>query len=450
MPGWHIRVYQLKDGEATRRLLHRAPLVILLLPVFITFLYVRAFAVEMPYCDDWGIGIPQLPHLGTGSLAWSDLDVQHNESQILFPQLVHLATAKVARYRVLIPIYISYFFLCGSLFVLFLLFRRLRPPGRWSMLWFLPVSVFFMSWRQSEGLLWSTHLLNTMAVFFSLLALYCCIHAHRSPYFSAAATVSAWMAAFSMASGVLIWAIGWIYLAVSGRLEVPKARLRRLAGWSLMGGACVTCFMLDRPPHSIGWQAGIAYALAHLGTAGQYTLIYLGSPFSHDPDRAIWAGTAFVFVAAVSVYFTIGKALRQDGVLAALLLIALVTMTLGPLLAFRLDLGPEEAISSRYVTLGSLAAIGVYFCLLALIHRTAAARYLLVVLAALFALGVVDSYVSGLEDGRENRAYETNCAAIVRDFHHRSPDELECANPDAQGILGSISYLERHHLSLFR
>jgi len=445
-----LSVSKLKNGSASERLCDGAALLLLLLPVLLTFLYVRAFAVELPYFDDWGIGIPQLTHLETRSFRWSDLNVRHTESVVLFPQMVHLTAARLARYGVLVTMYISCMFLCGSLGVLFLFFRRLRLPGRWSILWFLPVSIFFMSWRQSEGLLWSTHLVNTMALFFSLLALYGCVRAQESIDFFGAAIASAWVATFSMASGVLIWPIGWLYLAISGSLAAPRAGMRRVAIWTVSGGVCLACFVLDRAPNSVGWRPGIAYLRSNLGTAGQYILIYFGSPFNHDPGWAIWAGAVFVLAAVLTVYFAVRKTVRQDGVLAAMMLIALVTLALGPLLAFRLDLGAEEAVSSRYVTLGSLAAIGVYFCLLALKPKTPAARYLLIVMAALFLPGVVDSYASGLEDGRENRAYEIQCAAIVRDFRHRAPAELQCANPDAEGILVYMRYLERRHLSLFQ
>ncbi|HUI57211.1 MAG TPA: hypothetical protein VLY04_19680 [Bryobacteraceae bacterium] len=425
-------------------------LAVLFLPICITFLYVRAFSVEMPFMDDWDIVIPQLAHIETGTLHWSDINVQHNESVILFPQLVYLAAARLLGYQVLAPIYISFGFLCGSLLVLFLFFRRLRLPGRGSLLWFLPVSVFFMSWRQSEGLLWSTHLLNTMALFFSLLALYCCLDAHRSRLFFAAALVSTGIASFSMASGVLSWALGWIYLALLSPSEARRARLWRVAAWSLFGALCCICFLFDRPVHSIGWHAGLSYAWSHLGTAGRYGLIYLGSPFSHDPDRAVLAGAAFAIIAVVSVYFTIAKGLRQAAVSASLLLIAMVLFSLGPLLLFRMQLGSEEAISSRYVTLLSVGPVGVYFCLIALLHKTPAARYLLVALAALFVLGTVDAYASGLEDGRENHADLIQCAAIVRDYHHRAVEDLECAYPEPQAILGRAAHLERHRLSLFR
>ena len=438
------------DAHSAKRLSAAASLIVLSLPLFVTFLYVRAFSVEMPFMDDWDIAIPQLAHLETGTLRWSDINVQHNESVILFPQLVYLAAARLAGYQVLGPIYISFAFLCGSLSVLILFFRRLRLPGRWSLLWFLPVSVSFMSWRQSEGLLWSTHLLNTTALFFTLLTLYCCLDAHRSRLHFAAAAASAGIASFSMASGVLSWPIGWICLALLAPPAAPRSRLWRIAAWSLLGGLCVTCFLLDRPAHSIGWQAGLSYARSHLGTVGRYSLIYLGSPFSHDPDWAVLAGAAFLAIAVFSVYLTVAKGLRQDGVPPAVLLIPYVLMALGPLLLFRLQLGSGEAISSRYVTLVSVGPVGVYFCLLALLRKTPAARYLLVALAALFVLGTLDSYVSGLEDGRQNRMDLIQCAALVRDFRQHAPEDLDCAYPEPEAILGRAAYLERRHWSLFQ
>ena len=190
--------------ESSRRntFLQVAVFVLVFLPLLITLLYVRAFAVELPQQDDWDILGRQLPFITTQSLTWNDINVQLNESIIIFPELVYLAVDKLAGYRVLLPIYISYAFLSGCLLMLYLFFRLLDLPGRWNTLWFLPVSLFFMSWRQSESLIWSTHLANTMALFFLLLDLYCCIHAYRSPARFLSAILFAWVASFCMAGGL--------------------------------------------------------------------------------------------------------------------------------------------------------------------------------------------------------------------------------------------------------
>ena len=438
------------NSLSVRRPLRVAMLVtIICVPLLITLLYVRAFAVELPQLDDWDILGRQLRFIATESLSWSDINVQLNESIILFPQLVYLAIAKLAGYQVLIPIYISYAFLSGCLLMLYLFFRLLDLSGRWSMLWFLPVSLFFMSWRQSEGLLWSTHLVNTMALFFSLLALYCCVNAYRSRASFLSAIAFAWVASFCMSSGLLVWPLGWIYLTVPGRKEIPKPRFLYIASWSIFGLACATCFSLLQARYAVEWPTGIGYVFAHPGMAAQYCLNYLGSPFCND-EKTVYAGGVFVLIAALSVYLTIKKTLLQDGSRAALLLVALVVIALCLLLTRRLGMGPEQALSSRYVTLGSLAPVGVYFCLLALMRRTSVARYLMAPMVALFLLSVANSYVNGLKEGRASWKDATDCAAIVRNFHHREPSELGCAYPDPQSILDRAVFLERRHLSLFR
>ena len=431
------------------RLLRAALLAVLCLTALATLLYVRAYSVEFPLLDDWDIAIEQLPHLAAHSLSWSDINLQHSDSIILFPQMVSLAAAKLVGYRVLVIIYISYSFLCGSLWLLFRFFRVLDLRGRWSLLWFLPVSVFFLGWRQSEGLLWGTQLLNTMSLFFSLLALYGCLRAYRSFGLFAVAILSAWAASFSMASGRLTWVVGWFCLAVLGRPESRAIRRRYVISWSLFAGACGACFFRDRVSYSEDWPTGVPYVLSNSGAAVRYGLTYLGSPFTHEAGKAIYFGAILAVIAALTVFLTVRMTLRQEGAAGALVLIALVILALGALLTGRLGMGPEQALASRYVTLGNLAPIGVYFCLLALRNETRLARYLIAAMAALFLLGTFDSYSKGLEEGRESRAYDNRCAGIVRHFRQHELSDLECAYPDPQVILERAPFLERHRLSLF-
>src|SRR5438132_7912783 len=152
-------------------------IIILLLPVSVTFLYVQEFAVEIPMWDDWDFIVPHIQHLAAGQLQWSDINVQHNDALVFFPELVALGLARATGYQLTAAIYVSYLFLCGCLILLYLLFRLLRLPGRWSVLWFAPIALLFLGWRQSDSLLWSTMLMQTMALFFSLATLYCCTQA---------------------------------------------------------------------------------------------------------------------------------------------------------------------------------------------------------------------------------------------------------------------------------
>jgi hypothetical protein len=422
----------------------------ILLPVLITFLYIRTFAVEIPMWDDWDLFIPHFHHLAAGQLQWSDINSQHNESLVAFPLLVALSLAKLTGGQLLAEAYLSYLFLCGCLFFLFRFFRLLRLPGRWSVMWFLPVSVLFLGWRQSEGLLWSAHLVNSMSLFFFLAALYCCTQAYRVPIFFPTAILCAVIASFSMASGLLVWLFGAIYFAVVRPKDAPAERvIRRFVGWVVLGAVCSACFFLDYTPHLVPWPTGIAYVLANLRAAGEYALIYLGSSLSRSPQQALYAGIAFLLIALPSLFVALKKAREVDGLIPVLLLIGYVGTALGSILMGRLGLGVEQGFASRYVTLEALAPISVYFCLLALAHKITACRYLAGAMAALLVVGIFNSYGLGLEDGRKERARRTDCANAVKDFRHQDRNRFSCAYPDPGVVLERAPWLEKDHLSLF-
>ena len=432
------------------RVLWRIQILFVFLPVLLTFLYVHNLSVEVPIDDDWDLFVPHFEHLAAGQLQWSDINSQHNEALVVFPLAVSLVLARITGGRLLAVTYMSYVFLCGVLGVLFLFFRMLHLPGRWSVLWFLPASLVFLGWRQSQGLLWSTHLANTMALFFALAALYCCMRVRRAPIFFAAAIICAWIASFSVTSGLLVWFWGAVALLISG---TGKRRfdqlLRHFVGWVVLGAVCGLSFFFDVAPHRVPWPTGISFVLANPAAAIHYALTYLGSPLATTPLRAFFAGTVFVSMALPVVFLTWKRIRTDDGVLAGLLVAGYAVSTVVPVLIGRLGLGVEQAFSSRYVTLGALAPIGIYFCSLGLARTVTACRYLAAGMFLLLAVAIPNSYSSGLADGRKEWARRIGCAAAVRDFHHIDPRQLTCAYPAPEVILERAPFLEQYHLSLF-
>ena len=397
--------------------------------------------MEFPLLDDWDLAIQQLQRLEVHPLGWGDVNIQHTESIILFPELVVLTLVRTTGYHVLNFIYLSYLFQAGCLLILYRFFLLVAPAGRWTPLDFAPVAIFFLSWRQSEGLLWGIHLLNTMALFFSLLALYSCVRAAHFPRFLPMAIASAWIASFTMAGGLLVWVAGGAYLAWAAR--------RYLLVWAAAGIACSGCFFADRVSYAEDWPTGAGYVLSHPAAAVHYCLNYLAAPFTHDAGAGPWTGAIVVVLAAIAVYWAVRDRAAREAAAPGLLLIGLVALALGPLLGRRLGMGPEQALASRYVTFSSLAPIGIYFCLLALLRRRPAARYLMAALAVLFVAGTFDGYSKGIAEGRESRKYDLDCAAVVRHYRTVAPEDLECAYPDPRVVLERAPFLERRHFSLF-
>ena len=431
------------------RLIRRIQILIVFLPVLLTFFYVYSLSVEAPVWDDWDLLVPLFQHMAAGQLQWSDINSQHTESVVAFPLAISLVLAKLTGGRILPITYLSYLFLCGALGVLFLFFRMLDLPGRWSVLWFLPASLLFLGWRQWEGLLWSTHLANTMALFFVLTSLYCCTQVCRTPIFFAAAIVCAWIASFSMASGLLVWFCGAFALVVAGAGKMRFVQLRRhFVGWLVMGAVCGACFFFDVKPSPPPWPTGISFVLANPANAILYALTYLGAPLGATAPQALFAGIVLVLITLPVVFLAWKKKIRE-GVLAGLFIASYVGLTLGPLLMGRLGLGVAQAASSRYVTLGALAPIGIYFCSLDLARTSAAGRYLASGMFLLLAVGILNSYSSGLVEGRRESARRTGCAAAIKNFHQIDPKQLTCGYPDPGVILERAPLLEQYHLSLF-
>jgi hypothetical protein len=152
---------------------------------------------------------------------------------------------------------------------------------------------------------------------------------------------------------------------------------------------------------------------------------------------------------ALPVVFLAAKTIRLDGFVPGLLLVSYVGLMLVLLLLRRLGLGVEQAFASRYVTLGALAPIGLYFCSLGLARTAPLGRYLAAGMFLLLAVGINNSYSSGLLDGRKEWAKRTSCAAAIKDFHHIDPRQLICTYPDPGVILERAPLLEQYHLSLF-
>jgi hypothetical protein len=416
---------------------------IVFLPVVLTFFYVFRLSVEMPWFDDWDIFVPPFYHQAAGNLHWSDINEQHNESLVMFPVAASLILAKITHGQMLAIIYLSYLFLSGSLVSLFLFFRMLRLPGRWSVLWFLPVSLLCLGWRQSEGLLWSTHLVNSMALFFTLASFYSCTRAVGGRVFLAAAIVCAWIASFSMASGLLAWIPGAIALGFAGR-----ERLRFLIWWLLSAAVCIVCFLVDRAAYEVPWGTGIWYVVANSADAAKYALTYLGGSLAKTPSQALAMGI-IVVVLAIPVLFLALRTTRADRFPPGLLLAVYTGVVVVALLDRRLGVGVEHAFDSRYVTLSTLMPIGLYFCSLELMKTRRSGRYLTGASIALMAFGIVHSYSAGLADGRDQRDFLTECAAAVKDFRQVDPERLECAYPKPTVVLERAPGLEQYRLSLF-
>jgi hypothetical protein len=164
----------------------------------------------------------------------------------------------------------------------------------------------------------------------------------------------------------------------------------------------------------------------------------------------MFVGLTFLLIALPTLYLALMRALKTDGLLPALLIVALAGGAIGPLLLGRLGLGIEQAFASRYTSFSALAPISVYFCLLAVMERVPTGRYWMGAMLMLLLIGNINSYYSGSINGWHERLRRTTCVHVVRNFRQRDPSKFTCTYPDPQRVLDGAPLLAEYHLSLFR
>jgi hypothetical protein len=413
------------------------------LPVLLTFWYVNTFCVDLPYMDDWEF-VPQVVNLFSGTLSWQDINAQHNDSKILVLQFVRLTLAKLTRYDVRAEMFASYACLVGCLLVLYALFGQLRRARGFGALCFLPVAWLFLGWRQFEGLLWGVHLMNTLALFFILLSFLFCLRSERRAGYFSPAIAAAVLASFTAATGLLAWPLGLLLLLVL------RSGVRRLLPWMTATGLTAIAFFSGYRPMEVPWSTGFGFVLENPGSAVRYSLIYLGSGLAGTERAAMWMGTFLVVFGLAAAWFAWRKVAERP-MLAFMALVALVLMSLVLLLRSRLGLGvPQAFLASRYVTLSSLAAIGIYGALLAVKDISTVSRRVFQAFVVFLIAGIWMSYSSGLVAGRLHLSELSECSEFVRCYRTSEEGKLACAFIAPPIVRQRAAMLENLHLSVFR
>lgn len=166
------------------------------------------------------------------------------------------------------------------------------------------------------------------------------------------------LATFTLAHGLVVWAVGGLVLATS-------RRWRRLAGWLVAGAATALVFFHGfefNPGHKIDVQQAVS-----LGHILRYWLTLLGAPLALGQDAA----EPFLGLLLLAL---LGRALSRGGLGREPIALPLALWAAGALLLVAIGRAEltQGHVYSRYYVLGALAWALVIF--LQLEERTAPAR----------------------------------------------------------------------------
>jgi len=433
--------------EIAGKFFPRARLVIVILvitlPVVLSFFFVKTYGVNVVFWDQWEI-VPLFDKFFTGHLSFADLFARHNEHRIFFPRVVMLLLGVITHYNNVAEMYFSWFLIVLASYVLFTAYIRTFGCTEGTLIKFIPVVWLLFSLRQWENLLWGFQIQFYMVILFVLLALYLLETSKSLGWRFALSGVSGVIATFSLGNGLLIWPIGLVQILCTYRLQTKELRrlyLKMATVWSLAG---IFLYIV----YFIGYTKPSHHPISSLG----YLLACIGSPLAIELYTALGMGLLllllFICVGGLSIR---NKLNVQPSTPFCLSLVLFALLSAALLVLTRSGLGVEQALSSRYTTIMALGIVGLYLLIMSLkVRHENVKTFFFGFLVSLVVLGVVTSGSHALvEDGKELRVARNAAAYYLSTYQLQSDEKLTRLYPDAQAVRERARILEKYKLNVF-
>ena len=353
--------------------------------------FVLRNAVNAPFMDEWYVWSDLLDALDTHTLSWNFLVSPYNGHRLAVRRIVLLALLPTS-WNVYPQVILTLLLTAALLWVLWHQYRRTAKElgmqiDPWAAVVLAVVALSCADINRLWGMGQEWHLL---AFGTTVCLMMLSVRPFRWWRLLAAA-VSAGLASFSIAAGLLAWLFGIPVLWIATRSQA--ARTRATICWA--AGALVFCALYLRNLPGLGRNP--AAALAHPLEFAQFVLIYLGIPIllRYDLNLFFWFGTAGIVLDAIGVVLLWKYWRAALAPLAPWLAVAALSVSGGIMIAAA-RLPTQVTVAVYYVTLARLFWISSFGALCLILGRTqetdsprwAAARRWAVPIIALVLLSV--------------------------------------------------------------
>ncbi len=414
------------------------------------FWFIAAFGANTIWNDQWS-DLMLIQNAYSGHLTLSALWAQHNESRILFPNLVVLLLAEVTHFNVKAEEFLSGLTLVGATAVLILGHRRRSPAT--PLILYVPVALVMLSFVGYGNTLWGFQFAWYLVLLALSVSLVLCDHPRWDWLVFTGAIVAGVVGSYSSLQGLLIWPAGLVILLVRRR-----SPLYWLA-W--IGSAAITTAL-----YSINYnrRLGVAdptYVLHHPVPGMRFFLFSVGNVFgSHGGDGAVVLGILIVGTALWLVISSLRQSRNETaplgvGLICFGLLFAL-TITIG-----RSPGGLDASGASQYTTFDLLTLVGCYLLILGRVRVTPSTRRgggilwwaSTIIVGIAICLVLVPGITNGLDGARSWQASQNQTSRVIANMK-AAPDEM-VARFDRGGVfwVGEtrqlISFAQQNHLTLF-
>lgn len=406
-----------------KKVLNYLVLVLCLLPVLMGFLYVFLFGVNVVFWDQWAV-VPLFEKFYAGTLSFSDFFAQHNEHRMFFPRIAMLFLGILTKYNNIVEMYFIQFFLIITMVIIFWAAKKqfdIKTAG----FWLVPVPFLIFSLRQHENMLFGIQIIYVFATTFSLLAFFLLSFLpelaktkfRRLSFIFALA--SATIPSYSMASGLLVWPVGFFQIALW-----PKEALKKkfYAGiWIVLGFLewFIYFFNYKKPG-----QPDILYGLYYPLKFIKFFFTFLGSSLFWNQTPALAAGIIISVMGLISIFLLCRhNRLKENSFWLAIGIFSLLTNV--SIAAGRVGMGVGEALATRYATFSILGLVALYIILLDLMSSQKQ-KYMVPLMGLILGsimLSLPFSYIQGFSSAK-TREVRMRSLAFMLSTYESYPDEF--------------------------
>jgi hypothetical protein len=399
---------------------------ILLVPFFIGACFnifsVLHYGVNTPLWDEWE-SVPLFQKADAHTLDFSDLWAQRNEHRILFPNIVILISAYATHWNIKVELLISFILsaITALMLYLFVLFKIKRQSI--AIVASILIAAWFFSpvptenWLLGIQIIWFMCITGLMVSVF-LIDNFCTTeHTNRRLLFGAS-ILSAVVASYSMADGLLIWPIGLLILSVYRQSKKP------IITWVV--GAMITIGLFYYHYVSPSDTSPKSLALQHKVDFLKYIFSYLGSSVSKNLNQAILCGLVLSVILIPLTYLVWCQKERIQKFVPWLSIILLALMSAIITGLGRLNMGVAQSTTSRYTIFSLLYIIGITGLILTLLDIAGFKQNTMIgVLLSLLVISLpftINSYVIGVGDLQR----QSNYMKYVKSCTHKPSPSNGC------------------------
>lgn len=343
------------------RLLKISSFCLAILPACFLGILIQTYSVNVPYWDQWAIG-SLFEKVHNGSLSFSDLFAQHNESRKFFPRLVFISLGYLTHWDVRYEMWVIFLLACLVSLNVYCLGNLTIGGSTIKRLFIAAISnLFIFAPIQWQNWLWGIQIV----VFIPIACITTCILVAYSGLGTRAKFLISMclstISTFSYANGILCWIVVLPVLVLKSRNELTKKRwliFVWIAGF--ISNAVIYFYNYKKPSQ----HPSFSEALAHPQQAIHYFLSFLGAPLGFGTGikpltAATIIGFALILLLLASCLYLLK--FSTDALLhrmAGWLTIGLYTVISATITTLgRVGFGVQQSLDSRYTTFSVYLAV---------------------------------------------------------------------------------------------